>query len=174
MRRYGAVEELDPKHALDHFDCGSDAQTTWLRRHALQAQYAGMARVYVVRRIADDRVAGFYALTTSGVFPAEAPTRVVQGTGRYDIPVIVLTRLGVDLADQGEGLGRALVVDAFRRVERASQEIGVRALLIHAEDRRARAFYEGLAAFEPSPVDDRKLLLLMKDLRRALRHRSGP
>jgi hypothetical protein len=49
-----------------------------------------------------------------------------------------------------------------------SEEVGVRALLIHAEDADAREFYR-LARFEPSPVDDLQLLLLLKDLRKAIR-----
>src|SRR5687768_18077382 len=100
MSRYGPIEDLTPKHHLDEFDCGSDAQSTWLRRHALQSHFGGMSRVYVVRRIEDDRVAGYYALTTGSVLHADAPARLAHGAGRYDIPVIVLSRLGVDLADQ--------------------------------------------------------------------------
>jgi hypothetical protein len=63
------------------------------------------------------------------------------------------------------------VVDAFRRVDRVADEVGIRALLIHAEDADAKAFYFRLAAFEPSPIDDLQLLLLMKDLRKAIRRR---
>lgn len=167
--RYSPVENLDTKHDVAEFDCGSDAQTTWLRRHAAQSQAGGMSRVFVVRRLSDDNVVGYYALTTGSVLHADASRRLVAGTGAYDIPVIILTRLGVDLSEQGRGLGRALVVDAFRRVDRISEEVGVRALLIHAEDADARGFYRGLARFEPSPVDDLQLLLLLKDLRKALR-----
>jgi GNAT superfamily N-acetyltransferase len=166
---YAPVEPLDGKHDLADFDCGSDAQTTWLRRHALQSQGGGMSRVFVVRRRADDRVVGYYALTTGSVLHAAASRRLTAGTGGYDIPVVILTRLGVDLGEQGRGLGRALVVDAFRRVDRIADEVGVRALLIHAEDVDARGFYLRLAAFEPSPVDDLQLLLLLEDLRKATR-----
>jgi len=166
---YAPVEPLDGKHDLADFDCGSDAQTTWLRRHALQSQGGGMSRVFVVRRRDDDRVVGYYALTTGSVLHDAASRRLTAGTGGYDIPVVILTRLGVDLGEQGRGLGRALVVDAFRRVDRIADEVGVRALLIHAEDSEARDFYLRLATFEPSPVDDLQLLLLMKDLRRATR-----
>jgi GNAT superfamily N-acetyltransferase len=169
---YSPVEDLGPKHDLAAFDCGSDAQTTWLRRHALQSQSGGMSRVFVVRRLDGDKVVGYYALTTGSVLNAEASMRLTAGAGGYDIPVIVLTRLGVDLSEQGRGLGRALVVDAFRRVDRISDDVGVRALLIHAEDAEARNFYLRLASFEPSPVDDLQLLLILKDLRRAIR-RSG-
>jgi GNAT superfamily N-acetyltransferase len=166
---YGPVEDLGAKHLVADFDCGSDAQTTWLHRHALQSQSGGMSRVFVVRRLNDDNVVGYYALTTGSVVNAEASTRLTAGAGGYDIPIILLTRLGVDVSEQGRGLGRALVVDAFRRIDRISDDVGVRALLIHAEDADARAFYLRLASFEPSPVDELQLLLLLKDLRKAIR-----
>ena len=165
---FAPVERLDAKHDVDDFDCGSDAQTTWLRRHAMQSQSSGMSRVFVVRRLRDDQVVGYYALTTGSVTRADASRRLAAGAGGYDIPVVILARLGVDLSEQGRGLGRALVVDAFRRVDRIAEEVGVRALLIHAEDVDARAFYLRLAAFEESPVDDLQLLLLLKDLRKAI------
>jgi GNAT superfamily N-acetyltransferase len=152
--QYSPVENLETKHDVGEFDCGSDAQTTWLRRHAAQSQAGGTSRVFVVRRLSDDKVVGYYALTTGSVLHAVASRRLTAGTGGYDIPVVILTRLGVDLGEQGRALGRALVVDAFRRVDRIAEEVGVRALLIHAEDVDARDFYLRLARFEPSPVDD--------------------
>jgi GNAT superfamily N-acetyltransferase len=168
--RYSPVENLETKHDVAEFDCGSDAQTTWLRRHALQSQGGGMSRVFVVRRLSDDKVVGYYGLTTGSVLHGDASRRLTAGTGGYDIPVVILTRLAVDLSEQGRGLGRALVVDAFRRIDRIAEEVGVRALLIHAEDADARDFYLRLARFEPSPVDDLQLLLLLKDLRKTIRH----
>lgn len=167
-RRFCDVEELGPDHRVDEFDCGSDAQTVWLREHALQSQASRMSKVYVVKRLADDRVVGYHALSTGAVLHTDAPTRVAKGTGRFPIPVIVLTRLGVDLSEQSQGLGRALVKDALTRVNAAADIIGVRALLIHAEDEQARDFYGQIAKFDPSPSDPLHLLLLLKDLRRAL------
>lgn len=166
--RYSDVEPLTPRHALAEFDCASEAQTTWLRRHAVQAHASGTSRVYVVRRLADDQVIGFHALASGAVLPADASERLVKGVGAHPIPVVVLTRLGVDRSEEGRGLGRALVVDALRRVAAAADVIGVRALLIHAENEDARRFYLRLAAFESSPADPRHLILLLKDLRRAL------
>ena len=93
---------------------------------------------------------------------------MIPGAGRTHPPAIVLTRLGVDRTAQGAGLGRALVVDALRRIAVASETIGVRAVLFHCESEQARDFYLKLAKFEASPTDPMHLLLLMKDLRRAL------
>lgn len=61
------------------------------------------------------------------------------------------------------------MVDALRRVAVASEVIGVRALLIHCETEAARDFYLRLARFDAGTTDPMHLILLMKDLRRALR-----
>jgi GNAT superfamily N-acetyltransferase len=113
-------------------------------------------------------VVGYYALASGAVLHEDAPDRVKKGTGQYPIPVVLLTRLGVSSSEQGRGLGKAMVIDALRRVDVAAQEVRVRALLIHAENRSARKFYFNLAEFEVSPTDPLHLLLLMKDLRRAI------
>ena len=76
--------------------------------------------------------------------------------------------LAVDTQWQGQGLGRAMLRDALLRVAAISEEVGVRALLIHAADDTAREFYLRCAEFEPSPIDPLHLFLLIKDLKRAL------
>jgi GNAT superfamily N-acetyltransferase len=167
-RRYGAVELLTAGHRVDDFDCGSKAETTWIRSLGLTAQNSGTSRVYVVRRLGDDRVVGFHALATGAVLALEEPRPVATRVGAYPISVIVLTRLGVDLSEQGQGLGRALLVDALQRVTAAADIVGVRALVVHAGNVRSRDFYLALAEFEPSPTDPLHRFLLINDLRRAL------
>jgi hypothetical protein len=124
--------------------------------------------VYVVRRLEDNAVVGFYGLATGAALPSEVTPRFLKGAGNYPQPVIVLTRLGVDVTEQRRGLGRALLKDAFLRVVDAAELVGVRGLLLHAEDEQARDFYMAIAGFEQSPTDELHLLLLMKDLRKAL------
>jgi GNAT superfamily N-acetyltransferase len=169
-QRFAAVEPLSAAHIMAGFDCGSRAQSDWLVDHALRAHRSGLSRVYVVRAFdqADRRVVGYYALAAGSVAPADASRRLMQGVGCYHQPVVILTRLGVDRSAQGAGLGRALVVDALRRIAAASEVIGVRAVLIHCESEAARDFYLRLAKFEPSPTDPMHLLMMIKDLRRAL------
>ena len=167
-REFAPIVPLGSEHDAADFECGSDAQNDWVRRHALQAHRSGTSRVYVLTRAGSPRVLGYFALAAGSVEQASAPARVRQGAGRYPIPVVLLTRLGVDRSVQGRGLGAALVRDALLRVDQAADTIGVRALLIHCESAAARAFYEHLAEFEPSPTDPLHLLLLMKDLRAAL------
>jgi GNAT superfamily N-acetyltransferase len=167
---FSPVAPLARTHVVAGFDCGPAAQSEWLVRHALQAHQSGTSRVYVVSEETDEgqRVVGYYAVAAGSVAPATAPQRLAQGAGRYNQPVVILTRLGVDLSCQGMGLGKALVVDALRRVASASEVIGVRALLIHCQNDAARDFYLRLAKFDASPTDPLHLFLLMKDLRKAL------
>ena len=122
---------------------------------------SGTSRVYVVDDSDADRVVGYYALAAGSLATPHAPARLLKGAGRYDQPVVLLTRLGVDRIAQGAGLGRALVVDALRRVGNVADQIGVRALLIHCENESARDFYARIAEFECSPTDPLHLVLLI-------------
>lgn len=70
----------------------------------LNAHQSGGSRVYVVRRLSDDAVVGFHALAVGSVLPDDAPLRLTHGAGRYPIPVVVLTRLGVTSASSGTEL----------------------------------------------------------------------
>ena len=164
MTRYGRVEPLAGGDDVAAFDCGSEALTTWLRRHALQAHQSDTAKVYVVCRNDSRTVVGYYALAAASVAHADAPERLAKGAGRSPIPVILLARLGVDVTAQGHGVGAALVKDAMIRAHQASSSIGARALLIHAESDEARSFYEHLAEFDSSPSDPLHLMMLMTDI----------
>jgi predicted N-acetyltransferase YhbS len=121
--------------------------------------------VFVVHR--GGRVVGYYALAAGSVEREHAPERVKKGLARHPIPVILLARLAVDRGEQGKGLGAALLKDALIRAAAAADEIGARAVLVHARDDDARAFYERFD-FESSPTDPLHLFLLMKDLKNAI------
>ena len=174
MKRYGPLERLTADHETSEFDCGSEAQTNWLRRYALQAQAAETSAVYVVSLAGSRRVVGYFALAAGSVEPSEAPERVTKEAGRHQIPVVLLARLGVDLGEQRRGLGTALMKEVLLRTAAAADTVGARALLIHAESDAARSFYEHLAEFEPSPTDPLHLYLLMKDLRATIGEPVGP
>jgi GNAT superfamily N-acetyltransferase len=157
------VEPLTSAHDTSDFDCGKLELTDWLYRYALVCHRAGSARVFVVHR--NGRVVGYYALAAGSVEREGAPERIRKGLARHPIPVILLARLAVDQREQGKGLGASLLKDALTRAARAADEIGARAVLVHAKDEEARAFYQRFD-FEPSPTDPLHLFLLMKDLKR--------
>ena len=163
---FSAVQKLDASHEVDAFDCGKEPLDRFLQRHALVNQKAGSAQTYVVCR-GEQRVAGYYSLAVGAVEHADAPGRVSKGLARHPIPVMLLARLAIDRSEQGKGLGKALLKDALLRTAQAADIAGIRALLVHAKDDEARAWYEQFD-FEPSPTDPYHLFLLMKDLRALL------
>lgn len=174
MRDYARPELLASDHDTDAFDCGSEAQTEWLRRHGLQATRSDTSKVYVVTRRSSRAVVGYYAITAGSIHVDEAATRISTGVGRYPVPVVVLTRLGVDVNEQGRGLGSALLADAFLQVASVADRIGVRALLIHAETSAAATFYRRASpSIVESPTNPLHLMLLMKDLRTAIREAAA-
>ncbi|SIR26307.1 Acetyltransferase (GNAT) domain-containing protein [Enterobacter kobei] len=57
------------------------------------------------------------------------------------IPVIILARLAVDASYHGKGLGADLLHDAVLRIYRVAENIGVRAIMVHALSDAAKNFY---------------------------------
>ena len=161
------VELLTRSHSVQEFDCGTHASLNeWLKRYAMLNQLSDAARTYVVHRA--NRVVGYYSLTPGSVAKREAPERIAKGLGNYPIGVILLARLAIDKSEQGSGLGKALLKDALLRSAQAADAISARAVLVHAVDSNAKAFYKHFG-FEESPIDDTHLMLLMKDLRALLK-----
>lgn len=158
-------EPLEPHHDTSRFDSGAPALDAYLRDRALADGRAGKSQTQVACR--DIRVVAYYSLAAGSVEVDQAPERLATGQGRQAIPVILLARLAVDLGEQGHGLGEQMLLQALARSADAAELLGVRAVLVHAKDAAARAFYEHYG-FEPSPTHPLHLVLLMKDIRKSL------
>lgn len=115
--------------------------------------------------LADHTVIGYYALAVGSVEQQHTPERVKKGLGKPSIPIMLLTRLAVDLRWQKQGVGAALLKDATLRTLQAADVAGIRALVVHAKDDRARKFYERFD-FLPSPSDPLHLFILLKNILR--------
>jgi predicted N-acetyltransferase YhbS len=94
---------------------------------------------------------------------------VAKGLAAHPVPVILLARLAVDVNERGKGLGAGLLKDALLRAVQAADIIGCRAVMVHAKDDAARAFY-GRFGFEASRDDPFRLFLLMKDVKAGMRN----
>ena len=163
------IDRLRREHDLSGFDCGNATLNDWLRKFAWMNRQADSAKTYVA--LDGNRAVGYYALTTGSVHRHESPLRIAQGLANHPIGVVLLARLAVDKSQQGKGIGKALLFDALSRIEEAADIVGVRAVLVHAIDDAARRFYLHFE-FEESPVDPYQLLLLLKDLRKAIHEAS--
>lgn len=151
-----APQPLAATHLLDEFGCGEASLDEWLRRRALANQLSGASRTFVVTD-QGGCVYGYYAMA-AGAVSHQMATGGVRRNMPDPIPVMVLARLAVDRRAQGIKLGAALLQDAVKRAMAVSQNVGVRALLVHALHDRARQFYEHYG-FQVSPQHPMTLML---------------
>ncbi|WP_052956940.1 GNAT family N-acetyltransferase [Mycolicibacter heraklionensis] len=152
---------LSADHFIEDFDCGSDALNDWLRTKALRNQREGSSRTWVV--LDGQRVVAFYASSTAVLLRGHATKRAARNQPD-PLPAVLLGRLAVDTASQGYGLAAALLKHFILKSLEVAEVTGVRLLLVHAKNPDAQHFYIRYG-FEPSPVDDMTLMLLVKDLR---------
>ncbi len=149
-------EPLSAEHRLEDFACGESSLDDWLRRRALINQTTGASRTFVVTD-ESGQVLAYYALAAGAVSHQESPGAIRRNMPD-PVPVMVLARLAVDQRLQGQQVGGALLKDALQRAVSVAQNIGVRALLVHALNDRARQFYAHYG-FVPSPANPMTLML---------------
>ncbi|MEA1048738.1 GNAT family N-acetyltransferase [Lamprobacter modestohalophilus] len=151
-----APEPLSAQHAVTDFCCGEPSLDDWIRRRALTNHRSGASRTFVTAD-RNARVFGYYALAAGAI----ARHLATSGTRRNmpdPIPVMVLGRLAVDQQAQGMQVGGALLQDAVRRTRMVAQQVGVRALLVHALNENAQRFYQQYG-FQASPYQPMTLML---------------
>ena len=102
---------------------------------------------------------GFYSLATGSVNHTEA-TGGLRRNMPDPIPVIILARLAIDCAFHGQGLGGDLLHDALLRSYRVAENVGVRALMVHALTDSAKRFYLH-HGFKASTTQERTLFLAL-------------
>lgn len=127
-------------------------------------QRSGDTRTYVVHRAM--RVVGYYSLAPGSIEKQSATSRAGQ-FAPDPIPIVLLARLAVDQAEQGKTLGSALLKDSLQRALAGAEIIGGRAVLVHAVDSDAAAFYRKYG-FERCQASEFHLMLLMKDIKASL------
>lgn len=165
---YRPPEPLSAEHDVGGFSCGKPPLDAWLTERALRSE-GRSARTFVVTAAAQAGarpVVAYYALATGSVARADVPRKI-----RHDLPnpapVMVLARLAVDETHGGRGLGSALLRDAMLRTLGISRDAGVRALIVHAIDDEAAAFYTRYG-FQAFPDGGRTLFLPIETLAQAL------
>ena len=159
------IEKLRRDHPIEGFDCGREALNRFLARYALQSQQAGGSTTYLA--LEDGRTIGYFTLAVGHVEYADAPERVAKGLSRHPMPIMLLARLAVSSDRQGLGLGAGLLREAMLRTLQAADIAGLCALVVHAKDDSARAFYERFD-FVAAPTDPFHLFVLLKDVRALL------
>lgn len=147
---------LKPTHDFSRFDCGNEALNDWLKNRSLESE-GKTARTYVVCE--DNVIIGYYCIASGSVERAAIPKPPMKRHGLPNpVPVAIIGRLARDITYKGKGLGQDLLQHALHQIVHASETIGIRAILVHAIDEKAAAFWKE-AEFIESPIGSRTFFL---------------
>ena len=142
-------EPLAAHHDRAGFDCGEASLNEFLQKRARQNAERNLGVTYVaVAAPSDARILGYYTLLVRSVEREAFADAKKLPPG--EIGVALLARLAVSLSAQGQGRGTQMLLRAIVQTERAARDLGIHALVVHALNERAKAWYLGLDfGFEP-------------------------
>ena len=146
---------LTEGHDLQTFECGKEVLNDWLRRRAIKNQHLNASRTFVICLEGTKRVVGYYSIATGSVCHADLGRSLRQNMPN-PVPVVVLGRLAVDVSTQGHSFGKWLLNDAVLRIANLADQVGIKAIMVHAIDGQARTFYEYFG-FIQSPIAENTL-----------------
>lgn len=151
-------ERLDSKkHNRTNFDCGVEALNLYLQRFANQDQKRNLTKAYV---LAEGReIIGYYTISAHSVLRDNLPDMIKLASYK-DIPFLLLGRLAVDKAYQGQGYGDALIFHAFKSTSSAAQKFGILGMIVDAKDEKAASYYEGFGFVRLKTIENRLMLPL--------------
>lgn len=134
------VEMLSSSNDRSSFRCGNDRIDHYFHQIVSQDIKRRYVKCLVAVEIATGRLAGFYTLTANSVPLTDIPEDLKKKLPRYPtVPVALISWLGRHLDFKGQGLGEALLYDAFKRI--AASDVASNAIIVDAIDDEAMKFY---------------------------------
>lgn len=125
-----------------------------------------LAQAFVLVETDQTTIKGYYTLSSSSLLLSELPEEIRKQLPRYPkLPVTLLGRLAVSVHNQGQGIGRLLLVDALLRSLRQTAEVASMAVVVDAIDEAAVNFYRKYH-FLPLPETPRTLFIEMTTIRK--------
>lgn len=152
------IERLARTHVRDRFDCGQPSLNEFLRTLVSQYEKRDLGRTYVAVRGAECQDFGSYTIAGGAIAFDHLPAEASRKLPRHPLPIVLVARLAVDRAVQGQRLGEKLLLDALARSAQLSDELGIHAVVVDAIDQQAAAFYQ---KYRFIPLLDRELHLFL-------------
>src|SRR5262245_43266495 len=154
---------INQNHDLSQFHSGNDILDDWLRFRALKSE-GRSARTYVVAQ--GRLVVAYYCISTGAEKRANIPAKLTRNMPEA-VPLIILGRLAVDVNCQGKKIGAGMLKDALQRSLQISKIAGSRAVIVHAIDQNAMAYYLKYGFLE-FPNGTKTMFLPMETIEKAL------
>jgi GNAT superfamily N-acetyltransferase len=125
------IRKLTESDDRTAFSCGDAELDRFFRQHAGQHQFKRRASVTYVATI-EERLAGF-ATVCPGTMTRGDLGRAFRSFPPFPLPVLLVARLGVSVAEQGQGIGSALLKHGLELAWQMSSTLGCVGVLVDAK-----------------------------------------
>ena len=132
---------LDASHNKGSFNCGKSLLDDYLHKQAKQDVKRRLSACFILPD--HNEIKGYYTLSTASVERRLLPQEVIKKLppSYNDLPTILLGRLAISKAYQGQGLGEMMLMDALKRSFLTSMQVGSMAVVVDPLDPEAVKFY---------------------------------
>lgn len=146
------VEEVTQQHNRKTFDCGVAELNQFLQRQARQKTIKHISKTYVAcRDSAPTTIIGYHTLI--GYSVTTPPAHKLYKKYPHPLSAVKLARLAVDRAQQRQGLGGRLLIDAIYRTVLVSQQISAIGLFVDPMTPEVVPFYQQYNFLPADPSD---------------------
>ncbi len=154
------IEPLDRnRHDRAAFSCGETRIDNYIAKSAAKHQDENVTRVRVACLDGKPEILGFYALNSHAVDVTSLPPEARKHLPHYPTaPAIYLSMIAVHRDHQSKGLGQFLLAEALKRVQKVSEEIGVRFIVLDALNDNAAKLYARMGFIQLSTTPSRMIL----------------
>jgi len=133
---------LDGSVDKDNFDCGVLELNEYLKKYARQNHRKGVATTFVaIANMENRNVVAYYSVSMAEIQRDLLPENYRRGLPGYPLPAMRIGKLAVNSSVQGQGVGKALLMECFKKAVSLSSEIGIFAITVDAFNDEAKAFY---------------------------------
>jgi predicted GNAT family N-acyltransferase len=162
------IERFDKtRHSREGFSCEVECIERYFKTQAGQDAKKGLAAIYVMSE-GGANVLGYYTLSSYTIDAGELPDEAARKLLAYPkFPAILIGRLARDQKYRGHGIGPELLRDALHRSLESSKSVGATAVVVEAENEKARQLYLEYGFIQFSDHAN-KLFLPMKTVETAL------
>lgn len=148
-------ELLTKSHDRQKFDSGNLAINQYLQKMANQHDKKGISKTHILTNN-HKNIVGFYTLSNTSFDNREHWVKNYPN----QIPAVLIGRMGVDLAFQGQSLSKKLLLSALKNVKKLSHTSGIAFAVIEAKDKKLAEYYQRIGFFR---INDS--LTLLYDMR---------
>lgn len=135
-----SIKENHSKQILKKFDCGIEVLNDFLSRYALKNDSLGIGKTFVAVN-SENEICGYFTLATAQIAFENVPENYQTKLPKYPIPAIRIARLAVNKKLQGQGIGKFLLSEAFKKIVAVSEIVGLKFIIVDAKE-TSKTFYE--------------------------------